>query len=683
MRASPQTADRAAVVRTMCPMNCHPTLCGMLAEVRDGQLVAVRGDPDNPDSRGFLCVRGQASREVIGNPGRLLRPLLRERRGADGWREASWEEALDRIVAAMEAAGREAVGLWGGHGIFANNYGTRIGGQLIARFAHLYGCQWWHPSMICWGLGGFGVGLTGVLETHTKEDLGAHAELVVLWGANLASQPNTAPHLLAAKRRGAHVVAIDVRRTEATAQADEVLLIRPGTDAALALALMHVIVGEGLHDRAFVAGHTVGFDALAAHVRAFTPAWAAGETGLAPDRIAALARRYAATRPAMIVLGGSSMHKGPNGWQAARAIACLPALAGHLGVPGGGLGPRHGGASHGQGVASVAAPERRPPGAYIPNQMPLITQALLERRVKVLLLPGTNLLSSFADTGQVAAGLERTELVVGFDLFMNETTRRYADVVLPATAWLEELGCKMTNTHVYLMERALDPPGETRSLFRLLNDLAGRLGVAGFDPWGSEERLVDAILDHPATGRATVASLRAQGGFAALHVSPVAHPALEFPTPSGKVEFHSARAEAMGLPPLPQPAAAPPADPPLVLCSGRTLDAFHSFYDEGRALPTLARREPEPRLWMAPADAAARGLQDGAPIRIHNARGAFQARARVTEQVPPGVVWMRDGWSGLNALTDGRAALPEAALDLFEFSVGQARFDARVEVSPA
>jgi anaerobic selenocysteine-containing dehydrogenase len=315
--------------------------------------------------------------------------------------------------------------------------------------------------------------------------------------------------------------------------------------------------------------------------------------------------------------------------------------------------------------------------------MPLITRALLERRVKVLLLPGTNLLSSFADTGQVAAGLERTELVVGFDLFMNETTRRYADVVLPATAWLEELGCKMTNTHVYLMERALDPPGETRSLFRLLNDLAGRLGVAGFDPWGSEERLVDAILDHPATGRATVASLRAQGGFAALDISPVAHPALEFPTPSGKVEFHSARAEAMGLPPLPQPAAAPPADPPLVLCSGRTLDAFHSFYDEGRALPTLARREPEPRLWMAPADAAARGLQDGAPIRIHNARGAFQARARVTEQVPPGVVWMRDGWSGLNALTDGRAALPEAALDLFEFSVGQARFDARVEVSPA
>ena len=131
------------------------------------------------------------------------------------------------------------------------------------------GAQWWSPTMICWGLGAFGLGLTGLLETNTKEDMGAHARLVILWGANLASQPNTAPHLLAARRRGAYVVTIDVRRTEAAAQSDEVVVIRPGTDAALALALMHVIIGEGLVDRAFVAEHTVGFDTLAAHVRAF------------------------------------------------------------------------------------------------------------------------------------------------------------------------------------------------------------------------------------------------------------------------------------------------------------------------------------------------------------------------------------------------------------------------------
>src|SRR5262249_33476203 len=246
-----------ATIRTMCPMNCHPTLCGMLVDVEDGRLVGVRGDPDNPDSQGFLCVRGQASREIIGNPGRLLSPMVRDRRTDDAWRRASWDEALERVVGAMERVGREAVGLWSGHGLFSNNYGTRVGSHLLRRFASFYGCQWWNPTRICSGLGACGIGLTGPLETNTKEDMGAHANLIVLWGANLASQPNTGRHLAAARRRGAHVVTIDVRETEAAAQSDEVLVIRPGTDAALALALMHVIIGEGLYDRNFVEKHTV------------------------------------------------------------------------------------------------------------------------------------------------------------------------------------------------------------------------------------------------------------------------------------------------------------------------------------------------------------------------------------------------------------------------------------------
>src|SRR5262252_9646837 len=300
------------VVRTMCPMNCHPTLCGMLVEVEDDRLVGVRGDPDNPDSRGFLCVRGQASREIIGNPKRILRPMLRERRGGNDWREAGWDEALDVIAARMQAVGREAVGVWAGHGLFANNYGTRVGSHLLRRFANFWGCQWWNPTMICWGLGAFGLGLTGVLETNTKEDMGQHAALILLWGANLASQPNTARYLSAARRRGAHVVTVDVRESEAAAQSDEVFVLRPGTDAALALALMHVIVRDGLHDRAFVEQHTLGFDELAAHVRTHSPAWAEPIVGIPAARIEALARRYATTRPAMIVIGGSSMYKGAN-----------------------------------------------------------------------------------------------------------------------------------------------------------------------------------------------------------------------------------------------------------------------------------------------------------------------------------------------------------------------------------
>ena len=670
------------VVRTMCPMSCHPTLCGMLAEVEDGRLVGISGDPDNPDSRGFLCVRGRAAREIIGNPLRIVTPMIRTRRGADEWREAGWDEALDLIATRMSAVGREAVGTWAGHGLFASNYGTRVGSHLLRRFANFYGCQWWSPTIICWGLGAFGLGLTGVLEANTKEDMGAHAALILLWGANLASQPNTGRHLVAARRRGARVVTIDVRDTEAAAHSDEVIKLRPGTDAALALGMMHVIVGEGWHDRDFVARHTLGFEALAEHVKRLSPAWASEVTGVAPERIVALARRYASTRPAMILLGGSSMHKGLHGWQGGRAIACLPALTGNLGIAGGGLGPRHGAATHGQALTDIVARERRPPGRYVPNQMSRITEALITGQVRALLLFGTDMLSSFADALQVADGLARADLVVSYDLFMHETARRFADVFLPGTAWLEELGCKSTNTHLYLMDKALEPPGEARPLPFILRGLAARLGLPSeFYPWEDAEGPLDAILDHPSTGHATVASLRAAGGIRALAISHVGHPGLVFDTPSGKVEFFSERAMSAGLPPLPVHDDAPASEYPLALRQGRTLAHFHGFYDHGRALPSLARVDPEPRLWISPADASTRRLADGATVRVYNERGEFRARALVTDRILDGVVWMRDGWDGLNRVTSGSSCIRDEAVDMFAFSGGQASFEARVEVA--
>jgi anaerobic selenocysteine-containing dehydrogenase len=302
--------------------------------------------------------------------------------------------------------------------------------------------------------------------------------------------------------------------------------------------------------------------------------------------------------------------------------------------------------------------------------------------IRVLFLLGTDMLSSFADAESVAEGLARTDLVVTHDLFMNDTARRFADVVLPATAWLEELGCKSTNTHLYLMPKILDPAGEARSLTWMLRELACRLDLPDFFPWETDEGPIDAILDHPATGRATVAAMRAEGGIHALNISHVAHPDLAFPTPSRKVEFYSERAESLGLPALPVYAPLPASDRyPLSFRQGRTLTQFHGFYDHGQALPTLARLDPEPRLWVSPADAAARGLKDGARIRIFNDRGEFRARAHVTDRVPPGTVWMRDGWTGLNRLTSGAPVIPDEAVDTFDFSGGQAAFDATVEVA--
>ncbi len=670
---------------TMCPMNCHPTLCGMRVEVRDGELLSIKGDKDNPDSQGFLCVRGQASKQIIGNPKRLLKPLIREQRTEDAWREASWDDALDLIAERSQAVGREATAVWGGHGIAANSYGVFASGQLLARFAHLYGCQNWNPAMICWGLGGLGIGLTGALNTNTKEDMGANAELIVMWGANLASQPNTSRYLVAAKKRGAKIITIDVRRTEAAAQSDEVMLIRPGSDAALALAMMHVIIREELFDADFVAAHTVGFEQLSEHVRPLDPQWAAAETGIAADTITALAREYANIKPAMIVLGGSSIHKGRNGWQAARAVSCLPALIGGYGTAGGGLGPRHGSQAHGGALSRTSVLVPRLPGNYVPNQMTEITAALTDGRVRALLMFGSNILSSFADAESMAAALDSLDLIVCHELFMNETTRLYADVVLPGTAWLEDIGCKATHTHVYLAERILEPAGETRPIQNVLKGLAERLGLEDFYPWVSQEDMLDAVLDHPSTGHATVASLRANSGNAALNISHVAYPEQAFHTPSGKIEFYSARAEEAGLPPLPiQEADAEEhveADYPLALCQGRTLTQFHAFYDHGRALPMLAKRDPGPELWISPIDAHARNLSNGDGIRIYNQRGTFEATAHVTDRIPAHVVWMKDGAFGLNRVTSGAPVVPEGALDLFPFTVGQAEYTALVEVA--
>jgi anaerobic selenocysteine-containing dehydrogenase len=314
--------------------------------------------------------------------------------------------------------------------------------------------------------------------------------------------------------------------------------------------------------------------------------------------------------------------------------------------------------------------------------MSRIGDALVDGTVRVLMLAGTDMMSSFADAGRVAEGLGRLDLLVSFDLFMNDTARRFAHIVLPATAWVEELGAKATNTHVYLMPKIVEPAGECRSPMWMLRELARRLELDDFFPWDDDAGPLDAILDHPRAKHATVAELTREGGMRALEMSHVGHPDLKFSTPSGKVEFASARAAALGLPALPTYEPLPASSFPLQFRQGRTLTHFHGFYDHGRALPSLAAADPEPVLWIAPDDATARGIDDRAPIRIWNERGEMLARAHVTGRIRPGTVWMRDGWADLNVLTSGAPVLPDAATDIFGFSAGQATFDAAVDVAP-
>ena len=677
---------RARTVKTMCPMNCNPTHCGMVVTVEDGRVKEITGDRDNPDSRGFLCVRGRAAHEILDNPRRLARPLRRAGpRGSDRWEPIGWDDALDEIALAIRRAGRERVGVWPGHGVVVNG----ISMQLVRRFGYLGGFQFWNPAIVCWALGAYGLQLTGVLEANTKEDLAANSRTVLFWGANLASQPSTAPHLVAARKRGATVVGIDCRRTETAPQADHFLLVRPGTDAALALGMMRVILDEGLHDRAFVAVHTVGFERLAESLGRYSPEWAAETTGVPVETVRWLARTYATERPAMIVMGGASMFKHRAGWLTSRAIACLPALTGQLGIPGGGLGPRHRQFIHGEAYADITGERERPPGDYIPSHMPEMARALREGRIDVLLLPGTNMLSSFADSDAVAEGLDRVGLIVAYDLFSNETIRRYADVVLPGTSWLEEVGVKETATHVYLMEQALPAWAETRPITRVLADLAARLDLPDVVPWPSQEAAVDALLAGLDEGRLDVERLRREDGHYEKAISHIAYPDHRYHTPSGKVELYSERAAALGLPPLPvwePPAETPESAPelagryPLVFRQGRSLTSFHGFYDEAQALPSLARVNPGPELWISPADAADRAIRDGDPIELFNDRGRAEARARVTADVPPGLVWMRDGWVAVNVLTSGDSCLSPEAAEALPIPGGQATYEALIDV---
>ena len=669
-------------ITTMCPMNCLPTQCGMSVEVADNRIVTLKGDAQNPDSRGFLCIRGRATPEIFANPRRLQHPLRRVgERGEDRWEQCSWEEAYAMIVGAIKQTQPERVGLWRGHGIGT----TGVLPTLVSRFAFAAGFQQWTTSIVCWAMGGYGLGLTGLLETSTKEDMAANSRTILFWGSTLASQPGIAPHLIEARKRGAYVIHIDTRRTEMSSHADEVILLQPGSDAALALAIAHVLIEEGLTDPAFIAAHTLGFEAFAAHVRQYTPEWAAAITGIEPERIRNLARRYARDTPAMIVLGGSSMYKHQHGWEASRAIACLPALSGQLGFAGAGMGPRHGASTHSDGYAHVLADVAKPAQNAIPSHMTTITESLQDGQIDVLLLLGSNMLSSFAAANDLKQGLERVKLIVAYDLFMNETMRQCADLILPATAWLEDIGLKQTATHIYLMEQALEPEGESRTLSSILCQLADRLDIENFFPWHDMEDYINALLaaQHTDAGNAlTVNELRQRGGYwQKSNLSHIAYPTLDFHTPSGKIEFWSERAHQAGLASLPSYSAPASEAYPLRFCQGRTLTAFHSFFDEGQALPTLARVNTGPLLWMHPQDAQQRSIQTGNSIMISNGRGQFEAKAKVTDDIVPGAVWMRDGWAGINRLTSGSAVVPLAANDIVPtIPGGQATYDAWVEI---
>lgn len=662
------------IVRGACPHDC-PDTCAMLVHVEDGRAVRVQGDPAHPVTQGFLCTKVNRYVERSYQSDRVLTPMRRVGRKGEGrFEPASWDEALDaiaeRLTAIREEHGPQAILPYS----YAGTMGLVQGSSIDRRFFHRLGASLLART-ICAAAGTEAWKHTyGDRFGPTPEEV-VHAKLVLLWGTNtLTSNPHLWPALLRAKEGGAKLVAIDPIRTRTAAQCDVHLAIRPGTDAALALGLMHVILRDGLEDADFLASHTEGWEELGPHLAPWPPARCAGETGLEEGVIESLARELATTRPAFIRLNyGMQRHAG--GGMAVRAISLLPAVTGAWRDVGGGATLSTSGAFH-LNEAALERPDWIPPGTRTINMIRL-GEALTEPDagvggppVRALLVYNSNPAAVAPDLRRVREGLAREDLfTVVLEHFQTDTAD-YADWLLPATTQLEHWDVHGSYGHLYvtLNRPAIAPLGESLPNSEIFRRLAARMGMRDPELRESDLDLIRTALGsgHPTMEGITLERLLEEG-YARLNVpdpfTPYARPG-GLRTPSGKIQIRSTALERLGFDPL--PSYIPPRESgrregpyPLTLLS----PPEHPFMNSTFAnVPRLAAAGGPPRLLVHPEDASRRGVEEGDRVRIWNGRGEFRAAAAVTTDVRPGVVvsygvrWAKrsEGGSTVNDTTSQR-----------------------------
>ncbi|MDP3047592.1 MAG: molybdopterin oxidoreductase family protein [Chloroflexota bacterium] len=656
------------VVRGACPHDC-PDTCSWLVTVRNGRAVRIEGDPTHPHTRGFLCAKVRQYLSLVYHPDRILHPLMRVGAKGEGrFQRVSWEEALDTIA-------RRWTELCTSHGpetILPYSYSGTLGvvhnDSLDRRFFHRLGASELDRT-ICSAAGTAGIRYTLGARLGADPETMPQARLVLIWGANPAStHPHYVPLLQLARRNGAQVVLIDPRRTRTANHADWFLPIFPGTDAALALGMMHVLARDDMVDESFIQQSTVGFQALRQRVAEYPPDRVSAITRLPVADIERLAHLYGTSKPALIRLGyGPQRHQG--GGMAHRTVACLPALTGQYGVAGGGLlfstsdWARF-------NTAALERPDLRIGRARTVNMVQL-GRALLhaDPAVRSLYVYNSNPAVVAPDQNQVLQGLRRDDLFTVVHEILPTDTTDYADIVLPATTQLERLDLHKAygTLCLGLNQPAILPLGEARSNTDVFRLLARAMGFQEPYLYDSDEALVRSALSSgdPALHGITLESLR-ETGWARLTVPTPAVPFADgrFPTPSGKVELSSAAMAAAGLDPLPNftpEAESPDGDAslsarfPLYLI---TPGAHHFLNSSFASIPKLVSAEGQPRLLINPADARTRSIADADWVMLHNDRGRCLMHARVCEDVPPGVVststlwWnkLSEGGSGVNAL---------------------------------
>jgi len=659
-------------MRSVCPHDC-PSACSLDVTVDDGRVATVTGTPGHPFTQGVICGKVREYAERVHSPLRITEPLRRVGpKGAGRFEPIGWDEAVGEIArrwrAIIAAHGAEAllpfsyagsmgqVQYFAGHPLFHALGASRLDRTICTATAY----AGWRATV-------------GAVTGNDSEQM-VGADLVVLWGINAAySSINVMTLVKQARARGAFLVVIDPYRTPTAQQADEHLMVRPGTDGALALAMMHVLIAEGRVDHDYLAQATLGFEPLAEHVREWTPARVAPIVGLPEAVIVGFARRYGATPRSFVRIGiGLSRHD--NGGMTCRTLACLPALTGAYADPHGGALLSSGGAA-GFDYTVLERPDLMPaPPARVINMVQLgraLTDPGLAPPVQALYVYSSNPAAVCPNQALVLAGLAREDLFTAVHEQVMTDTARYADLVLPATTSMEHEDIYRSFGHLYvqLAEPVVRPVGEARSNWQVFGQLARALGVAEAHYVRPVGVVIRELL---ARGDASVRSityerLRAEGSVRLdlpRPYMPFAHGA---PTPSGRVELYSASLAERGLPPLPTwtPLAEGPATGaqaqryPLQCIVPPNRFFLNSSFSQS---DLLRRRQGTPTVMLAPADATTRGIADGDSVQVESARGASTFTARVTDATRPGVAviegiwWHRfhPGGRGVNFLTDDR-----------------------------
>lgn len=674
---------------TLCPNNCWPECCGLELTLQDGRITRLRGNPHHPVSKGRLCAKGQAALAMVESPLRLREPLRRAGpRGSDQWEPISWAEALDTIADRMRgniAAGRpQANAIYHSHGNIVNKVNWSC---LTPRFANMCSLTLWSGDMPCWYDVGVGLRLTGYFGRDSIITAGESATAVLIWAHDAATSTANSVHWwLQVRDRGGKIVVIDSRVSQTALLADLHLQPRPGTDLALAGAIAHLLIEKDWIDRDFIAAHTTGFEAYRQAVADCTPARAEAVTGVPAGDIIEAARIYGTASPAVIDLSRGALGKQRDGWQTVRAIASLVGLCGYAGRPGGGM-IWEGDIGFNR---ALLAEDARHDAPYPLNHYGEIMGSIERGEIDTLLVWGANPLSQWPNLPRLRRALERVDLIISWDLFLNHTAEQAADIVLPATCWLEETGLKAGATHVYLLPQILPPPAGCRPGAWIQSELATRLGCDSFYPWPTAEEMLDDVLDSPDCAGLTVAALAANpGGVLAPGKAGPAYADHQFETPDGRFAFYSQEAADLGLAPLPPfgdrlVGQSPAADGvyPLRLISTRRNQQFLSFYHSNAGNPRLRQFAPAPLLHMHPEDAVNRGIADGAPVQVFNDRGRARVTVEWTTEVAPGIVALDAGWPELNEVSNDATSVPSSVTRALGMGGLPAYGDTYVEVRP-